>query len=165
MKLLILTLCLSSSWVFAESKKDYSIQSYQITLEGAKEVASRVQDAAKKLNKTVAIVVVGAQGETVLVYKGDGVGPHNTEAARRKAYTSLSTKTATLLLSRNAKANPDTNNLATLPELLLLSGGHPLWKAGTVIGAVGIAGGGSPENDDLIASKAELPEAGISTKK
>lgn len=165
MKLLILTLCLLPGLGFAENKKNYSIKTFQLTLDGAKEMAIRVQEAAKKLNKTVTIAVVGTQGETILIYKGDGVGPHNTEAARRKAYTSLSTKTATLLLSRNAKANPDTNNLATLPELLLLSGGYPLWKEGTVIGAIGIAGGGSPENDDLIASKAELPEAGIFTKK
>lgn len=165
MKFLILTLCILPTLASAESKNNYSLQTYQLTLEGSKEVASRAQEAAKKLNKSVTIAVVGAQGETIIIYKGDGVGPHNTEAARRKAYTSLSTKTATLLLSRNAKANPDTNNLATLPELLLLSGGHPLWKDGAVIGAIGVAGGGSPENDDLIASKAELPEVGIFTKK
>jgi uncharacterized protein GlcG (DUF336 family) len=165
MKLLILTICLLPSLVFAVSKNNYSIQAYQLTLDGAKEVANRAQEAAKKLNKIVTVVVVGTQGETIIIYKGDGVGPHNTEAARRKAYTSLSTKTATLLLSRNARSNPDTNNLATLPELLLLSGGYPLWKEGAVIGAIGIAGGGTPENDDLIASKAELPEVGIFTKK
>lgn len=165
MKLLVLTLFLLPSFTFAESKKNYSAQSYQFTLEGAQEVASRAQEAAKKLNKAVTIAVVGVQGETILIYKGDGVGPHNTEAARRKAFTSLSTKTATLLLARNARSNPDTNNLASLPELLLLSGGHPLWKDGVVIGAIGIAGGGSPENDDLIASKAEIPDVGITTKK
>ena len=165
MKLLLLTLFLVPTLVLAESKNNFSMQGHQLTLDGAIEVASRVQAAAKKLNKNVTLAVVGNQGETLLIMKGDGVGPHNTEAARRKAYTSLSTKTATLLLSRNAKANPDTNNLASLPELLLLSGGYPLWKEGIVIGAIGIAGGGSPENDDLIASKAELPEVGIFTKK
>lgn len=63
------------------------------------------------------------------------------------------------------KTNPDTLNLAELPELLLLSGGYPLWKNGVVIGAIGIAGGGSPENDDLIASEAGVPLAELSTKK
>lgn len=125
-----------------------------LTLDGAIQIAQNAQISAKKLNKTVTIAVVGAQGETILIYRGDGVGPHNTEAARRKAYTSLSTKTATLLLARNARSNADSNNLAELPELLLLGGGYPLWKEGSVIGAIGIAGGGSPENDDLIASKA-----------
>lgn len=171
MKVLMLTLFLLPISLFADATKvssaesKYSVQTNQLTLEGAKEIANRAQEAAKKLNKTVTIAVLGSQGETILIYKGDDVGPHNTEAARRKAYTSLSTKTATLLLSRNARSNPDTNNLATLPELLLLSGGYPLWKDGRVIGSIGIAGGGSPENDDLIASKAEILESGVTTKK
>lgn len=166
MKLMIVSLFLLPTLLFADvSKKKYSTQVHQLTLDGAIEIAHRSQEAAKKLNKVVTIAVLGSQGETILVLKGDGVGPHNTEAARRKAYTSLSTKTATLLLSRNAKSNPDTNNLATLPELLLLSGGYPLWKEGNIIGSIGVAGGGSPENDDLIASSAEIIEAGITTKK
>lgn len=38
-------------------------------------------------------------------------------------------------------------------------------KNGVVIGAIGIAGGGSPENDDLIASKAVASLAGVFNKK
>ena len=34
----------------AETK--YSVQTYQLTLDGAKEIANRAQEAAKKLNKT-----------------------------------------------------------------------------------------------------------------
>lgn len=166
MKTIIMTFVLLPVLASADVSKSKDFTStYQLTLEGAKEIADRALAAAKKLNKTVTVAVLGNQGETILIYKGDDVGPHNTEAARRKAYTSLSTKTATLLLARNARSNPDTNNLSTLPELLLLSGGYPLWKEGRVIGSVGIAGGGSPENDDLIASKAEILESGISTKK
>lgn len=165
MKLLILSLYLISSLAFAEGKSGLTISGEQLSLEGAIEVAKNAQAAAKKLNKTITLAVVGSQGETILIFKGDGVGPHNTEAARRKAYTSLSTKTPTLLLLRTVKENPDTVNLAELPELLLLSGGYPLWKNGALIGAIGIAGGGSPENDDLIASQAGVSLAGISTKK
>ncbi|AUN97357.1 heme-binding protein [Bacteriovorax stolpii] len=165
MKFLIMVLCLSSSVSFADSKNNFTTTEVQLTQEGAAQVAKQVQLAAQKLSKNVTVAVVGSQGETILLLKGDGVGPHNTEAARRKAYTSLSTKTPTLLLLRNVKNNPDTVNLAELPELLLLSGGYPLWKNGSVVGAVGIAGGGSPENDDLIASQAGVPLAGISTTK
>lgn len=52
-----------------------------------------------------------------------------------------------------------------MPELLLLSGGMPIWFKGEIIGSVGVAGGGSPENDDLLARAAELSELGITTKK
>lgn len=165
MKLLTFSLCLISMITFAENKNTFTLAGEQLSLEGAQEVAKNAQASAKRLNKSVTLAVVGVQGETILIFKGDGVGPHNTEAARRKAFTSLSTKTSTLSLLRSVKKNPDTTNLAELPELLLLSGGYPLWKHGSIIGAIGIAGGGSPENDDLIASEAGTPLAGITTKK
>ena len=59
------------------------------------------------------------------------------------------------ILSRNASANPDTQNLNTLPELLLLGGGVPIIVNNKVIGSVGIAGAGGPEQDDAIAQKIE----------
>lgn len=140
------------------------VKESSLSLQGAKEVASRMEEASKKLNKTISLAVVGASGETLLLYKGDNVGPHNTEAARRKAYTSLSTKTSTLELMRKASSNSDTKNLAELPELLLLSGGMPLWSNGVVVGAVGVAGGGSVDNDDAIARAAAIIDKGITTK-
>ena len=133
----------------------------QLTQRAALAMAEQVRAKAATLHKQVTVALVDASGQTVLLTRGDGVGPHNTEAARRKAYTALSTKTATLLLGRNARANPDAQNLNTLPELLLLGGGVPLRYQGQVIGAVGVAGGGSPENDDLLGHAAALPEADI----
>ena len=136
-----------------------------LTLEAALELAKNSTEKAAQLDKQVSIAVLDASGNVILLMRGDGVGPHNTEAARRKAYTAVSTKTATLTLLRNSRANPDTHNLNTLPELLLLSGGVPIWYHGNVIGGIGVAGGGSPENDDAIARAAAIPEKGILTAK
>ncbi len=153
-----------------ESKKTLlPVSSYvkpvdNLTLEAAFELTNRVTAFAATLNKKVTIALLDASGTTILLARADGVGPHNTEAARRKAYTSLSTKTATLALLRNAENNPDSKNLNTLPELLLLSGGSPIWYNGNIIGSIGVAGGGSAENDDLIAKSGEITELGITTK-
>ena len=108
---------------------------------------------AKEANKKIAVAFLDASGKPILVTIADGVGPHNLEAARRKAFTAVSTKTPTLILARNASANPDTQNLNTLPELLLLGGGVPIIVNNKVIGSVGIAGAGGPEQDDAIAQK------------
>ncbi|GAA4311462.1 heme-binding protein [Nibribacter koreensis] len=140
---------------------DLIVSSHQLTQEAALQMHRRVMAKATSLQKEITFAVVDASGQTILLIKGDGVGPHNTEAARRKAFTALSTKTSTLTLGRNARANPDTQNLAHLPELLLLGGGVPVWYQGKVIGAVGVAGGGGPEQDDLLAKAAALPEAGL----
>ncbi len=134
-----------------------------LTLAAAFELTRRATHTADSLHKKVTIAVLDASGVILMITRGEGVGPHNTEAARRKAYTALSTKTPTILLMRNAKSSADAQNLNTLPELLLLSGGVPIWYHGNVIGSIGIAGGGSAENDDFIGKSVSISEAGITT--
>jgi len=106
----------------------------------------------------VAVLDGGAQ--TVSLQRGDRVGPHNLEAAQRKAYTALSTQSSTLAFGRQLRGNPDTSALAHMPELLLIGGGLPLWRGLDLIGAVGVAGGGGPEGDEGCA-RAALAAAGL----
>ena len=126
-----------------------------LTQEAAIKGLTYANAIAKEANKKIAVAFLDASGKPILITIADGVGPHNLEAARRKAFTALSTKTPTLILARNASANPDTQNLNTLPELLLLGGGVPIIVNNKVIGSVGIAGAGGPEQDDAIAQKIE----------
>ena len=175
MKTPFLLLLLSSYIVFGQNKTGQitvhsPIDQYvkpvnNLSTEAALELASRITQAASTKDRNVSIALLDASGTPILMLRGNGVGPHNTEASRRKAYTALSTKTPTLLLLRNAEQNADTRNLNTLPELLLLSGGVPIWYKGDIIGSVGVSGGGSPENDDWIARAASIPEIGITTSK
>ena len=124
-----------------------------LTQEAAIKGLTYANAIAKEKKKKIAVAFLDASGKPILITIADGVGPHNLEAARRKAFTALSTKTPTLILARNASANPDTQNLNTLPELLLLGGGVPIIVNNKVIGSVGIAGAGGPEQDDAIAQK------------
>jgi uncharacterized protein GlcG (DUF336 family) len=148
-----------------ESINRYLTSKTQLTLKAAYALAEAARAKANAMGKQVSIAIVDQSGVSIFISRGDGVGPHNTEAARRKAYTALSTKSGTLALARNAKTNPDSENLAFLPELLLLGGGVPLWHENIIVGSIGVAGGGSAENDDLIARSAVLPTAGITVKK
>ncbi len=136
-----------------------------LTLDAAYILTHRAMEKAIELDKNVSIAVLDTSGNIILIIRGDNVGIHNTEAARRKAYTALSTKTPTLELLQKANNNPLIKNLNTLPELLLLSGGSPIWYKGTIVGSIGVAGGGSPENDDLIAKSGSISENGITTSK
>lgn len=151
MKTIVLFLVLTATTCYGQQNAEkkllitnlspYVKSSDNLTLEAAFELANRATQAASVLDRKISIAVLDASGTIILLTRGDDVGPHNTEAARRKAYTALSTKTATLLLLRKAEANPDTKNLNTLPELLLLSGGAPIFYKGEVIGSIGVAGG------------------------
>lgn len=122
-----------------------------IDLAAAEQLARAARAHCRTLGKDVAVAVVDAGGQTLLQSRPTSVGPHNLEAARRKAFTSLSTRQPTLALGRAARSQPDTAGLQYLPELLLLGGGQPLRSGAGVIGAIGVAGGGGPENDDACA--------------
>lgn len=123
-------------------------------LEAAEALAASARSACQAFHREVAVAVVDASGQPLLLSRSPAVGPHNLEAARRKAFTALSTRQATLALGRQARSQPDTAALQYLPELLLLGGGVPVKHGDTVLGAVGIAGGGGPENDDACARAA-----------
>ncbi len=125
-----------------------------LSLASAEALTESARSACKAFSREVAVAVVDASGQTLLLTRSPAVGPHNLEAARRKAYTALSTRQTTLNLGRQARSQPDTAALQYLPELLLLGGGVPLTGRGTVPGAVGVAGGGGPENDDACARAA-----------
>ncbi len=118
---------------------------------GALKLAAGAQAEAQKLGKNVSVAVLNASGVTLLLLKGDDVGPHNTEASRRKAYTALSTKTPSFELMQKAAADPTSQNLNTLPELLLLGGGMPIWKGGVLVGSIGVSGAGGGEADHNVA--------------
>jgi len=135
-------------------------QQPELTLEGANRLAGGAIDACRRQGRTIVVAVLDRGGNLVALQRADGVGPHNTEASRRKAYTALSTRTATLDLARRVQADTDARNLSTLPELLLLGGGIPLLAHGQPVGAIGVAGGGGAANDHACALSAigTLPE-------
>lgn len=164
-------LLLSITFGYAQNKKGstaeskYIVSVNNLTLDAAFVLQKQATEVAAKWDKKVSVAILDASATPILITRGAGVGPHNTEAARRKAFTSLSTKTPTLELMRNAAKSEDAKNLNSLPELLLLSGGAPIYYNNEIIGSIGVAGGGSAENDDIIAQSVAIPEAGISAKK
>jgi uncharacterized protein GlcG (DUF336 family) len=134
-------------------------RSPDLALEDANRVATAAIAACRAQGRAIVVSVVDRGGNLVAVQRADGVGPHNTEASRRKAFTALSTRSSTLELARNAAATPDARNLANLPELLLLGGGVPLRAEGQIVGALGVAGGGGAVNDHACALVAIAADA------
>ena len=110
----MITFLCGIGFLFAQNKpakivanKDNSIywQSESLTQERAIKAMHHANALAEVSNKKIAIAVLDASGRTILMTIADGVGPHSLEAARRKTFTALSTKTPTLVLAKNAAAN------------------------------------------------------------
>lgn len=148
----LLALAMGSSAAWADTAQ--VAQRQDVTLALANDLLEATLAACHADGRTGVAAVVDRGGNLVAVQRDDNVGPHNTLAAQRKAFTALSTKTSTGLLAERARSNPDAENLNTLDELLLLGGGVPLKVGDQVIGAIGVAGAGGAQIDEGCALKA-----------
>lgn len=163
----MLTLAMTSTVAVAAPEHQIA-RPADVTLALANQLLSSTLAACHAQGRTAVAAVVDRGGNLVALQRDDNVGPHNTLAAQRKAYTALSTKTPTGLLAERARQTPDAQNLNTLDELLLLGGGLPLRFEGQVIGALGVAGAGGAANDEACAVAAienVLPSAISPTSK
>lgn len=152
LKGLVVTVMLMSSSTFAQTVQLNQV--YSLDSQAAQTLVDAAVAACQKIQHKIAVVVVDRGGNTLMANRHETVGPHNLGAAEKKAYTALSTKTATLLLSQNAHENKDAKNLTTLSNLLLLGGGVPVHYENQVVGAIGVAGAGGAKNDHYCAEAA-----------
>jgi uncharacterized protein GlcG (DUF336 family) len=140
----------SSAWAAPAA----TLKQENVSLAMANELINATLAACHADGRSAVAVVVDRGGNLIAVQRDDSVGPHNTEAAQRKAFTALSTKTPTRLLAANARANPESQNLNTVDSLLLIGGGVPLTVGKDVIGAIGVGGSGGAAQDEGCALKA-----------
>jgi len=152
LKGLVVTVMLMSSSTFAQTVQLNQV--YSLDSQSAQTLVDAAVAACQKIQHKIAVVVVDRGGNTLMANRHETVGPHNLGAAEKKAYTALSTKTATLLLNQNAHENKDAKNLTTLSNLLLLGGGVPVHYENQVVGAIGVAGAGGAKNDHYCAEAA-----------
>jgi len=150
-----LALCASAATsALAAAPAPQVLQQPNVSLALANQLVQATLAACHADGRSAVAVVVDRGGNLVAVQRGDSVGPHNTDAAVRKAFTALSTKTPTRLLAANARANPDSHNLNTIGALLLIGGGVPLKVGQDVIGAIGVGGAGGAAQDEGCALQA-----------
>lgn len=156
LSLIGLALCAAPSlWAAAPAPTSSpTLKQENVSLALANELINATMAACHADGRSAVAVVVDRVGNLIAVQRDDNVGPHNTEAAQRKAFTALSTKTPTRLLTTNAQANPESQNLNTVSALLLIGGGVPLRVGKDVIGAIGVGGAGGAAQDEACALKA-----------
>ncbi len=152
MKRFMLALVLATGPVMAFAAGPATV--YDMTQELSNKLATEALAVCHGMDRQGVVAVVDRGGNLVSLMRDDNVGPHNTQAAWRKAFTALSTKTPTKEFARKAQSSPDTVNLNTVNELLLLGGGVPVKYQGQVIGAIGLAGTGGGDSDDRCGADA-----------
>ncbi|WP_083007491.1 GlcG/HbpS family heme-binding protein [Halomonas sp. GT] len=137
------------------------LQQQTLSLDLANRLVNATLEACHADGRTAVVAAVDRGGNLVALQRDDNIGPHNTLAAQRKAFTSLSTGSTSRALSEHARQDPESANLNTLDELLLLGGGVPLRIEGELIGALGVAGAGGSAIDEgcaLTAINSVIPQ-------
>ena len=76
-------------------------------------------------------------------------GAHTPDTATRKAWTAVSFRTDTLELSEATAAGTPQSAARDIPKALMLGGGVLVEVAGQIVGAVGVSGAPSGEEDAL----------------
>jgi uncharacterized protein GlcG (DUF336 family) len=123
-----------------------------LTLGGARTVAEAAAAEARKHNAGGAIAVVDAGGHLVLLERLDNTFPAAAAVAIEKARTAATFRTPT----RNFENAIKNGRAALLGVSVMtpLQGGVPILADGQVVGAVGVSGASSAQEDDDIATAA-----------
>lgn len=134
----------------AGSEGDHGVAAAHIlTLEGARRVSDAASAAARARGAGGAIAIVDAGGNAVLVERLDGTFPAAASVSLGKARTAA-------LFRKPTKAFEDAINggrtaLAAVAEMTPLQGGIPIMHEGYVVGAIGVSGAHSQDEDEQIA--------------
>jgi glc operon protein GlcG len=146
-KLLLLLLAgsLIPAYVYAAQLGDKP----ELTLDAAKHAAAAAETAAHTKGIAVTVGVVDDGGHLIYLAGLDHVASGMTDAAIMKARTAANYGLPTRTLE-DAVAQGHVSYL-NLPGVLPLEGGLPISIDGRVIGAIGVAGAQSSEDDAAIA--------------
>lgn len=143
---------LASAYSFAAQPAP--LQQTNMSLGLANALVEATMEACHAQGRSAVVVVMDRGGHLLSLQRDDNVGPHNTDAARKKAFTALSTKTSSRVFAENARNNPESSNLNTIDSLLLIGGGVPVKVGNEVIGAIGVGGAGGSAIDEGCALQA-----------
>lgn len=125
------------------------IQTKTVSLEAAKKIAAEAARYAKANNAPGgAIAIVDNGGNLVYLERLDGTFPAAAEVAMRKANTAAIFKAPSAKLENSI--NSGRQALITVGHTFL-QGGIPILVDGQVIGAIGVSGAASAQQDEEIA--------------
>lgn len=125
-----------------------------LTLAGARAVAAAAEAEAVKIGATPAFAIVDDGGHVLLVVRPDTTFAAAAEVSVQKARTAAIFKKETVALE-NA-VNGGRYALLGVDVMTPLMGGVPIVVDGQLVGAIGVSGAKSQQQDDAIAHAAAV---------
>jgi glc operon protein GlcG len=151
MKRIITILGLLYAFTYLTDAESQTMQKKGLSLDGAKKAIAAAVAEAKKLNAPGgAIAVVDEGGNLMAVERLDGTFAAGPNISIGKARTAA-------LFKKPTKAFEDIINkgrtaMTTLNDFTPLQGGVPIMVDGQIVGAIGVSGAASAQQDEDLAS-------------
>lgn len=132
---------------------DVVVPHARLSLEGARVVLSAAAAHTHAASTTGAIAVVDDAGNLIAFERVDGTFPASSRVAVGKAYTAASFGFATAKFESSIREGrtPLIDLADTLQDFTPLKGGVPIRVDGHVVGAIGVSGAASADQDEEIA--------------
>ena len=125
-----------------------------LTLEDCKKISAAAEAEAKKNNWNVCIAILDDGGHVLHLIRMDGATPANARIATEKARTAAETRRSTAMWEERIKGG--RTSMLGMPGITPVQGGLPIVIDGVCIGAVGVSGVQSHEDE-------QIAKAGIDT--
>ena len=121
------------------------VEKKTVSLALAKKMAAAAEAEATKNNWSMVITVVDDGGNTVYLGRMDGAQLGSIDVAQGKAHTALAFRRPSKAFQDLVDQNQP--HLTTLPHVTAVQGGLPIMLDGKVVGAIGVSGGSSAQDE------------------
>lgn len=134
--------------LLAQAEAPAVIKIPRLTLEASEKLAQATVAACRKQGIQVGVTVVDRSGDA-MVFLRDTLAPRVTiEISRQKAFTAVNFN-APLSTLENRFSKPFS--VGKVDGLVFSAGGIPIEAAGNIVGAVGVSGAATGEQDEACA--------------
>jgi len=133
-------------------------QASGMTLSAARRMIGAVEAAAREMRVALSVAVVDAGDQLVAFARMDAADLVSIDLARNKAFSALMNRMPTRDLAPVVQPGTEFYGYDSLAggRMVVFAGGMPLERNGVLVGAVGVSGGSSEEDqraaDDAVAS-------------
>ena len=126
-----------------------------ISLESARKVAAPALAEAAKNNWNVAVAIVDPSGNLVYYEKMDNTQLASAHVAVEKARTAATFKRPTKAFQDALASGGENLRILTLPGVVAAEGGIPLVSDGKIVGAIGVSGMTSAQDNQCAKAGAD----------
>ena len=117
-----------------------------LTAADARQLIDAALVEAVKNQWTVSIAVVDDGGALLALHRMDGAFPQSAEIATRKAWTAAAVRLPTKVMEDMVRERPA---LISFPGQVRVQGGLPILVGAECVGAVGVSGAASPQDEQV----------------